>query len=90
MISWIHRICELAWEKWNVPEDWTKAVTVSAYKRKGNRSECGNYSGISLLGTVGKVYGKIVIEREQKIMDSRRVEKGQGMCRSNLFFQNHI
>ncbi len=80
MINWMHRICELAWEEGNVPEAWTKAITVPAYKRKGNRSECRNYKGISPLGTSRKVYRKFVIERIQKIMDSGISEQ----CREGL------
>ena len=37
-----------------VPEDWRSAVIVPLYKGKGERTECSNYRGISLLSGVGK------------------------------------
>ena len=33
------------------------------YKGKGDTRECGSYRGISLLSVVGKVYGRVLIER---------------------------
>ena len=46
-----------------VPNDWVRAIIVPLYKGKGDRNECKNYRGISLLSIPGKVYGRIVIER---------------------------
>ncbi len=40
-----------------------------------DRNECQNYRGISLLSIAGKVYGKTVIERVQKITESRISEE---------------
>ena len=37
-----------------VPEDWRSAVIVPLYRGKGERTECKNYKGISLLNMVGK------------------------------------
>ena len=39
-----------------MPEDWRSAVIVPLYKGKGEKSECKNYRGISLLSVVGKIY----------------------------------
>ena len=35
-----------------VPEDRTSAVIISLYEGKGERTECKNYRGISLLSVV--------------------------------------
>ncbi len=50
-----------------VPEDWRKAIIVPLYK--GNRKECNNYRGISLLSVPGKIYGRILNERMMKRTD---------------------
>ena len=90
VIEWMHKICGMAWEEGRVPGDWTKAIIVPVYKGKGSRNECGNYRGISLLSIAGKVYGKIVIERVQKITESSISEeqggfrKGRG-CVDQIF-----
>ena len=37
-----------------VPEDCRFAMIVPLYKSKGERTECSNYRGISLLSVLGK------------------------------------
>ena len=44
----------MAFESGVVPENWRSAEML--YKGKGERTECKNYSGISLLSVVGKIY----------------------------------
>jgi len=53
VVDWMVWICNLAWEQSKVPEDWRKAIIVPLYKGKGNREECNNYRGISLLSVPG-------------------------------------
>ena len=51
-------------------------MIVPLYKGKGERSECGNYRGISLLSVVGKLYGRDLIERiKRKTNNSLSVEQ---------------
>ena len=38
-------------------------MVLPVYKGKGDMKECCKYRGISVLNVVGKVYGRIVIER---------------------------
>ena len=38
-----------------VPEDWRSAVNIPLYKSKGERTECKNYRGVSLMSIVGKI-----------------------------------
>ena len=38
-------------------------MTVPLYKVKGERTECKNYRGISLLSVVGKINEGIVVDR---------------------------
>ncbi len=40
------------------------------YKGKGNREECNNHTGISLLSVPRKIYGRILNERMMKITDT--------------------
>ena len=39
-----------------VPMDWRGACIVPLYKGKGDKCECNNSRGISLLSVVGKLY----------------------------------
>ena len=46
-----------------VPVDWMIACIVPLCKGKGDIHECSNFKGISLLSVVGKVYGRVLINR---------------------------
>ena len=53
VVDWIRRLCNGAFEIGVVPGDWRSAVIVPFYRGKGERTECKNYRGISLLSVVG-------------------------------------
>ena len=55
----IQRICNQ--EK--MPEEFRDALIVALYKNKGSKADCGNYRGISLLSTGGKIFARIVLNR---------------------------
>ena len=57
VLDCIWRLCNIAFESGVVPEDWRYAVIVPLHKGKGERTECKNYRGISLLSVVDK-YGR--------------------------------
>ena len=76
----------MALESGVVPEDCRSAVVVPLYKGKGERTECKNYRGISLLSVVGKIYSQILVDIVCRVtgtlIDDRRkgVSKpGEGM-----------
>ena len=43
--------------------DWRGACIVPLYKGKGDKCDCSNSRGSSLLSVVGKLYGRVQIER---------------------------
>ena len=49
-----------------VPEDWRSAVIAPLYKGKGERTECKNFRGISLLRLIGKIYAGILVDKSPK------------------------
>ena len=44
------------------------AVIAPIYK-KGNRKECSNYRGISLLSVVGKFYASVLVDRVRVLVE---------------------
>ena len=53
----------LCWSKGEVPVDLRDAVIVSLYKNKGEKSDCSNYRGVTLLSTAGKILARVLLDR---------------------------
>ena len=45
------------------------AKIITLYKNKGERNDCNNYRGISLLGIVGKVFARVILVYLQKLAE---------------------
>jgi len=65
----LHEVLCKCWEEGAVPQDMRDAKIVTLYKNKGERSDCNNYRGISLLSIVGKVYARVLLIRLQKLAE---------------------
>ena len=65
----LHKLLCLCWEEGSVPQDMRDATVVTLYKNKGDRSDCNNYRGISLLSIVGKLFARIVLNRLQRLAE---------------------
>ena len=53
------------WIEGQVPQEMRDSNIITLYKNKGDRSDCNNYRGISLLSIVGKCFARIVLKRLQ-------------------------
>ena len=69
VVQWLHRIFCVVWGSGTVPADWRKVQIVPVHK-KGSRTQCKNYRGISLLSVPGKVYATVLDKRIRAITDS--------------------
>ena len=63
MLEWLVRLLNLNFDMEVVPMDWRGACIVPLYKGKGDKCECSNSRGISLLSVVGKLFGRVLIKR---------------------------
>ena len=59
LASRLHHLILLIWQTEEITSDLQDADIVKIFK-KGDKSECGNYRGISLLATVGKIIARIL------------------------------
>ena len=57
----LHEILCQCWREGEVPQDMRDANIVTRYKKKGDRSDCNNYHGNSLLNIFGKFFAKVVL-----------------------------
>ena len=63
VLEWLVRVFNISFMLSIVSVDWVIACMVPLYKGKGDVYECNNFRGISLLSVVGKVYGRVLINR---------------------------
>ncbi|TWW80485.1 R2DM Retrovirus-related Pol polyprotein from type II retrotransposable element [Takifugu flavidus] len=76
-LSWLTRLCNIAWTSGAVPLDWQTGVVVPLFK-KGDRRVCSNYRGITLLSLPGKVYSGVLERRVCRIVEPRIQEEQCG------------
>lgn len=62
----LHNLIQTIWNKEQIPAEWLTSDIVTIYKKKGDRSDCNNSRGISLLSTASKVLAKIMLSRLTK------------------------
>ena len=53
----------VCWAQGTVPQDMRDAVIVSLYKNKGEKCECSNYRGVTLLSIAGKILSRVILDR---------------------------
>lgn len=65
----LHEILLQCWEEGTIPQDMQDAKIVTLHNNKGDRSDCNNYRGISLLSIVSKAFSRVVLSRLQLFAD---------------------
>jgi hypothetical protein len=58
----IHKLIVAIWNKGELPEEWKESIIVPIHK-KGDKTDCNNYRGISLLATTYKLLSNILLSR---------------------------
>ena len=61
LLKELHEILCQCWREGKVEQDMRDANIVALYKNKGDRGDCNNYRGISLIDIVGKLFAKVVL-----------------------------
>ena len=63
----LHRLATLIWREGKVPHQWKDAV-ITVLHKKGDKTECINYRGISLMSHAGKVLLKSGCQETQRLL----------------------
>jgi len=58
----IHKLITSIWKKEKLPEEWKESFIVPIHK-KGDKTDCSNYRGISLFPTSYKILSNILLSR---------------------------
>ena len=70
MFAWLVQLLNFCFETGRVSRDWCGACIVPLYKEKGDRCECSNSRGISVLSAVFKLYGRVLMGRIRSRTDA--------------------
>jgi hypothetical protein len=60
--SEIHKLNNSIWNKEKLLEEWKESIIVPIYK-KGDKRDCSNYRGVSILRTMCKTLSNNVLSR---------------------------
>ena len=66
----VHQLLGKVWKQEKIPTNWKKGLIIKLPK-KGNLKECKNSRGITLLSVVGKILGRIIVDRIRHGVDCR-------------------
>jgi hypothetical protein len=64
----IHKLINFIWNKEELPDQWKESIFVPIYK-KGNKTDCSNYHGMSLLSPSYKMLSNILLSRLSQYVD---------------------
>jgi hypothetical protein len=60
LFSEVHNLLNSTWNKEELPQQWNESISIPTY-RKGDKTDCSNYQGISLLSTSCKIIYSILL-----------------------------
>uniref|UniRef100_A0A8D9ELZ3 Craniofacial development protein 2 n=1 Tax=Cacopsylla melanoneura TaxID=428564 RepID=A0A8D9ELZ3_9HEMI len=60
--KFVYKLILKIWKMETIPSEWNEAVVIPLHK-KGDKLQCTNYRGISLLNTTYKILSKLILNR---------------------------
>ena len=95
VLEWLVRLLNLSFDMGIVPMDWLGACILPLHKGKGDKCECSNSRGISLLSVVGKLFGRVLIKRVWAGIECAIGEEQCGFwqgrgCMDQVFAVRHV
>ena len=66
--QWLTRICNVVWTTGKAPKDWQTGIVIPIFK-KGDKRECSNYRGITLLSLPGTIFARVIERRCREIVE---------------------
>ncbi|CAF3906760.1 unnamed protein product [Rotaria sp. Silwood1] len=85
----LHALFVEIWEEEKTIDDWSTAIIIRLFKNKGDKRDCSNYRGISLLPVASKVFSRVIPNRVQNHLGTQIMEQQAGF-QSNRSTIDHI
>ncbi|KAL9970181.1 hypothetical protein ACROYT_G022514 [Oculina patagonica] len=87
-IDWLYDLFHKSWNAETIPEDWCRGLIVKLPK-KGDRTQCTNWRGVTLLSIPSKIFCKIIHMRLSDAIDTI-LRKEQAGFRPGVGCIDHI
>ena len=84
-LQWLYRLFRIIWKKKEVPEEWGKGLIIPIFK-KGDRKECNNYRGITLIAHVAKIFERVLEGRLRRKIEEAMEEEQYGFRKDRSTF----
>ena len=65
----LHELLLQCWEEGTVPQDMRDANVITLYKNKGDRGDCNNFHGISILSITAKAFARVALSRLETLAE---------------------
>ncbi|BHF75383.1 hypothetical protein SprV_0501847900 [Sparganum proliferum] len=88
LASWLHEVTERAWRDEVLTDYWGLGILVPIFK-KGDKTRCENYRGISLIDVAAKIPVIVLLRRFQAVRDQAGFRAGRG-CADQIFTLRRI
>jgi hypothetical protein len=62
LLSAIHKLINSIWNMEELPDQWKESIIVPIHK-KGDKTDCNNFRGITLLSTSYNILSNILLSR---------------------------
>ena len=78
VVTWLHEIFVDISTTEEIVDGWTLAIQIRLFKNKGDKTQCDNYSGISLLAVASKLFTRVIVNRVRSLIDRQLLETQAG------------
>ncbi|XP_065541881.1 uncharacterized protein LOC136017496 [Lathamus discolor] len=85
-----HELVVRCWEQGKLPSDFCDAIIITLYKKKGMKSDCSRYRGITLLSIAGKLLARILLNRLIPAITEELLPESQCGFRANRSTTNMV
>jgi len=83
MITMMVDLYNWIWKNEYTPKRWREGVVVNLFK-KGDKADPGNYRGITLLSTVGKIFYMILNDSVESMLEKEEKPNCSCLCRPHI------
>ena len=76
----LYPLLEKTWKEEKIPEDWKEGLIIKIPK-KGDLSNCNNWTGVTFLSIQSKILPRIILNRIQNTVEQHHLKEQAGFCK---------